>query len=97
MIPDFYGYNKRSKFVIGKRSALAPEPPGIKYFQKTRHTRNQGSLQEAFLATFNTQVYPTILPGLALSPLPAPLTSFRILTELSQSMLTEIGNYLIIE
>ena len=93
--PQFSGYNRQSKFLLGKASKLSPEPTGIKYYEKTKHTRDQGSLQEAFLASFNSQVYPTILPGRLLPPFVAE--TFRILSELSQPMLTEVGDYLILE
>lgn len=91
--PQFYGYNNQAKFLAGKTSKFSPEPTGIKYYQKTRHTRDQGSLQEAFLASFNSQVYPNILPqDYVIVP-----ETFRILSELSQPMLTEIGDYLILD
>lgn len=93
--PQFYGYNNQAKFLAGKTSKFSPEPTAIKYYQKTRHTRDQGSLQEAFLASFNSQVYPTILPG-ELLPV-GDVQTFRILSEVSQPMLTEIGDYLILD
>lgn len=92
---QFSGYNNRSKFILGKTSKFSPEPTGIKYYQKTKHTRDQGSLQDAFLAAFKTQIYPTILPGQVLPSIGGE--TFRILSELSQPMLTEVGDYLIIE
>lgn len=92
---QFSGYNNKSRFLAGKTSKFSPESTSIKYYQKTKHTRDQGSLQEAFLASFNSQIYPTILPG---QLLPAQTTeTLRILSELSQPMLTEIGDYLILE
>ena len=93
--PQFSGYNGQSKFLLGKASKLSPEPTGISYYQKIKHTKNQGSLQEKFLESFNSQVYPTILPGELLPPF-VPET-FRILSELSEPMLTEVGDYLVLE
>lgn len=92
-IPHLYGYNNESRYLLGKTSKFMPEPPkGPKYYQKTKHTRDQGSLEEKYLYTFNTTIYPTILPEA-----PGLPETFRILSEFSFALLSELGEYLILE
>lgn len=95
-VSNFYGYNN-SRYLLGKASKFMPEvPKGPNYYQKTRHTRDQGSLQDKYLLTFNTAIYPTVIPGEL--PLEEKLPeTFRILSEIGFAIITELGEYIVYE
>lgn len=63
-----------------------PSIPKIGYYVMMRHLRNQGSLQNKFLFYFDSQVYPTILPGYAQF---VPDYDLYLNTELDFKILTE--------
>jgi len=74
------------KFLIQRMSRLMPVIPKVGYYVNMRHLRDGGSLQDRFLYSFNSQIYPTILAGVAqfLPDYDIYLTTefdFRLLTE----------------
>lgn len=87
------GVNQTSRFLIGMTSKLMPETPGVPYYTNMKQTRAQGSLQDKFLQSFDSQVYPTVLPEAVQPTIPGNL----ILSEFDNPLLTEIGDYLILE
>lgn len=91
---QFSGYNQRSKFLVGKVSNFSPEPaPQVPYHQRLRHTKSKRSFQNRFLTSFDTQVIPYVLAGEILPP----IETFRLLSEINQSMITELGDYIILD
>lgn len=87
------GINSPSQFLAGRTSTFMPPDPGIPYYVGMKHLRSGESLQNLFSFLFNAEVYP-IVPG-ALGQ--EGTQTFRILTEAANFMVTEIGDYLILE
>ena len=87
------GLNSPSRFLIGRTSKFQPEDPGLSYYVGVRHTRGLRSLQDVFLYSFDSQIVPNLLPS---DPF-GPFLDNLILTEFSNPLLTEIGQYLLIE
>jgi len=83
------GINSPSRFLVGRTSTFMPPDPGIPYYVGMKHLRNGQSLQDLFLFLFNSSVYP-ILPD-------EDTRSYRILAETGAFLLTEIGEYLVLE
>lgn len=83
------GINSPSRFLVARTSTFMPPDPGIPYYVGMKHLRAGGSLQDLFLFLFNSSVY-SIIPN-------SDTRSFRILTETSNFIVTEIGDYLILE
>lgn len=81
--------NSPSPFLVGRTSTFMPPDPGIPYYVGMKHLRAGGSLQDLFLFLFNSGVY-SILPD-------EDTRSYRILAETGDYLITEIGEYLIIE
>lgn len=85
-VTDLSFLNPLRKFVIQRVSRLMPIIPKIGYYVSMRHLRDEGSLQDRFLFSFDSQIYPTILAG-SLEFVPdfgnylATEFDFRILTE----------------
>jgi len=88
------GLDSPSRFLIGRTSKFQPETKvGPSYYTRMRQTRNIKAFQEGFLYSFDSQVYPTILP----KDTPVSILDKLILTEFEAPILTEIGDYLLIE
>lgn len=83
------GINSPSRFLVSRTSTFMPPDPGIPYYVGMKHLRAGGSLQDLFLFLFNSSVY-SIIPD-------RDTRSFRILTETENFIVTEIGDYLILE
>ena len=83
------GINSPSRFLVARTSTFMPPDPGIPYYVGMKHLRGGGSLQDLFLFLFNSSVYP-IIPD-------RDTRSFRILAETGDYIVTEIGEYLILE
>lgn len=82
-------------FIGNKTSKFQPEPPGTRYYIKTRHIVGAAPAN-SFLSSFNSQIVPTILPGVVPpgeTPAP-PVQTFRLLNESGQPLLTEFSNNL---
>lgn len=63
-----------------------PVIPKIGYYVSMRHLRDEGSLQDRFIASFGSQIYPTILAGVAQF---VPDYDIYLTTELDFRILTE--------
>jgi hypothetical protein len=83
------GINSPSQFLVSRTSKFMPPDLGIPYYVGMKHLRNGEALQNLFSFLFDSEVYP-ILPG-------ESEQTFRILTETSNFMVTEIGDYLVLE
>lgn len=56
-------FNTLKRFALQRFSSLAAIVPKIGYYVNMKHLRDEGSLQDAFLFSFDSKVYPTILAG----------------------------------
>ncbi len=90
--PNRIAQNKEQSFLIGKRSAFERDSTPKKYYVVRKHARNSPSMQNSFLQDFDSQVNPTILPGVPVSL--RFRDSFRVLEENGFNILTEFGDYL---
>jgi hypothetical protein len=87
---------RTSTFLVGKASKFMPETikrPG--YYTSTKHLRDEVTPEEAFVSSFDSQVVPNILPGLAAEELIDPNISY-LTTELNDTLMTEDDNNIIL-
>lgn len=95
---QFSGYNQRSKFLIGKVSNFSPKTnPEVPYYQRIRHTKSKKPFSNRYYFSFDTQIIPYVLPGEVISISPIQSETFRLLSEINQSMITELGDYIILD
>lgn len=87
------GINSPSQFLLGRTSKFMPPDPGIPYYVGMKHLRNGEALQNLFSFLFNSEVYP-VLPG-AFGE--GGEQTYKILAETTDFMITEIGDYLVLE
>jgi hypothetical protein len=95
--PNRIAQNQEQSFLLGKRSAFERDSTPKKYYIVRKHARNSPSMQNVFLQDFDSQVNPTILPGVPVSVKSRFRESFRILAENGFSILTEFGEPMRIE
>lgn len=84
-------------FLIEKLSSLRIEGPKVGYYQKMRHLKDGPSMPERFLGAFNSQVYPTILPGTPIDLNKLIVPELYLSTELDFRLLTETDINLILD
>ena len=89
---DIKGFE--STFLVQKKSRLQPDDPNPKeYYKLIKHMKRGIPFQDRFASSFDSQINPTVLPA---KIEPSIETSY-ILSELSESIITENNNNLIIE
>jgi hypothetical protein len=87
---------RNSTFLVGKASKFMPDTvtrPG--YYTSTKHLRDEVTPEEAFVSSFDSQVAPNILPGLAPEEFQDTSVSY-LATELNDTLMTEDDNNIIL-
>lgn len=82
-------------FLVHKTSRLQPDPINAGYYTRKKHLNMEASFPTRFIESFASQVDPNTIPGF-FSKEP-PIETSYILSELSEPLLTEDNNNLIIE
>ena len=83
-------------FLIQRISQFRPEVPKIGYYVFMKHLNSDDNLADLFLFSFNSQIYPTILPGSDIISPGIDLGQYLI-SELGLRLLTENDYKLIVE
>lgn len=88
-------YLKGGSFIANKMSKYQNSPPSIVYYTRLKYVGKRPGFSDRFQYAFDSQVVPTILPGVVPpSETPTPPQTFRLLNESGQALLTELSNNL---
>jgi hypothetical protein len=87
--------NNEKSFLVQKKSNLAFSPTGSSYFDRMRYTRSGIPLSTKFDFSFNSNINPTILPGINESISSLDDGDVYIVSETGEFLLTEDNNYII--
>lgn len=95
---ELFKKQNQGEFLVSKTSALQIFPSASGYYVQRKHIRSGISLSDRFISSFNSQINPTILPG-SFGDVEGelPIETSYILSELSEPLLSEDNNNLIIE
>lgn len=86
--------NNEKSFLIEKKSSLGFTPTGSGYFDRMRYHKTGIPLSTKFNFSFNSQINPTILPGVDQSI--ASTVPIYVISEDGDFLLTEDSNNIIL-